>query len=528
VLARSEAVTLFVERARAAAPDFELTVDNATTVGEICVRLDGLPLALELAAARIGLLSPKAILERLEERLKLLKGGRRDAPARQQTLSATLDWSYDLLNEAERKLFAGLGVFAGGFTVDAAVAVCEADLDALGALVDRSLIRREAERLSMLETIRAYAVERLASSPHGEMLRDRHAKHFLGVAADALRARFEREAEVAEELEREHDNLRAVLDRFEEVDPERCLKLAGMLGWFWHVHSHLAEGRRRLADALARTSGRTEDRARALAAAGALAGYQGLVGEARPLVDEAIEIWRDLRREQEIALALFDLGWAYFFAGDDASARDCMERSFEIQRELGNPLLVNRAQLGLLQILVSQGELDDVPKMGEEAIDLSRALGDAWAEHFAHHFLADCALIEGDCRAAADRYALSLEAAARSGDRIETCYELQGLAMAFAGLGQSERALTIAAAADKHLQALGHVMSIKFWQALLDRYVGKAREDAGQTDADRAWAAGRQLTLDEAIELASSLHGRPDSSTVFESVRPEGFEPPTF
>ena len=502
-LLRSDGIALFVERARAVKPDFELTAANAPAVAGICVRLDGLPLALELAAARIGLLSPDAMLKRIGERFELLKGGPRDAPTRHRTLTDTLAWSYELLDESERTLFRRLGVFVGGFTLEAAEAVCGAELDSLGSLVDGSLIRREGERFSMLETIREYAVGLLAASPEANALRVQHAAFFVKLAEESFDMRFEREAEHAEELEREHDNLRATLDRLSEVDPPSHLHLAGMLGWFWHAHSHLSEGRARLAEALGATTQRDDDRARALAAAGALAGYQGQLDDAPALVDEAIAIWRESGREQDVALALFDLGWGYFFAGDDASARERMEASLEIQRRLGNPALVNRAQLGVLQILVSQGELDDVPRLGAEAIELSRSLGDAWAEHFAHHFLADCALIEGDHATAADRYALSLDAAARSGDQIETCYELQGIAMAFAGLGRSERALQIAGAADAHLRSLGHVMSIAFWSALLDRYLGKAREDLGP-DAEASWNAGRRMTLEDAIQLASS------------------------
>ena len=159
--------------------------------------------------------------------------------------------------------------------------------------------------------------------------------------------------------------------------------MAGMLGWFWHAHSHLSEGRARLAEALAAASEHGEDRARALGAAGALAGYQGDLAAARPLVDEAVAIWRAAGAEQDVAIALFDLGWACFFDGDNDSARRSMEQSLELQRQLGNPALVNRAQLGLLQMLVAEGELDDVPRLVDEALELSRSLGDTWAEHFA-------------------------------------------------------------------------------------------------------------------------------------------------
>ena len=192
-LSQYEAVALFIERAKAVAPGFAVTEGNAPALAEICVRLDGLPLAIELAAARVTLLSPEAMLARLDESLKLLKGGRRDAPERHRTLAQTLAWSYDLLGEDERSLFARLGVFVGGFTLEAAEAVCDADLDTLGSLVDKSLVRRDGERFVMLETIRDYALERLDASGELDTLRDRHASFFedraVGRLRRALRAR---------------------------------------------------------------------------------------------------------------------------------------------------------------------------------------------------------------------------------------------------------------------------------------------------------------------------------------------------
>ena len=502
-IARSAAVALFVERARAVEPSFEVTAANAVTVAAICTRLDGLPLALELAAARVGSLSPDAILARLGEPLKLLKGGHRDAPERHRALERTLAWSVDLLGDDERRLFARLGVFVGGFSLEAAEAVCDADLDTLGSLVDKSLVRRDGERYAMLGIIRGYALDQLAMSGDEAVFRDRHATLFELLTTVAHAESIARQAERADELEREHDNLRAALDRLGGTDPDRRLRMAGKLGWFWHVHSHLTEGRSRLAAALADRSERDEDRARALSAAGALAGYQGQLAAGRPMFDEAIDIWRELGRERDLTQTMFDLGWGCFFVGDETTARRCMEESLDISLRLGEPTLVNRSQIGLLQILVSLGELESVSSLGAEAIELSRALGDHWAEHFAHHFLADCALIQGDHARAATHYARSLDAAARSGDKIETCIELQGVAMASAGLGQPERALRIAGAADAQLRSMGFQFSVAFWTALLDRHLGEARAALG-VDAEAAWQAGQRLSLEAALAVASA------------------------
>jgi predicted ATPase/class 3 adenylate cyclase len=506
MLAQNEAVALFVERARAIQPSFEVTTANAPAVAEICVRLDGLPLAIELAAARIPLLSPEAMLKRLGERLKLLSSGARDLPARQQTLRGTLTWSYDLLNSEERRLFARVGVFAGGFSLDAAESVCNADLDTLASLVDKSVVRREGERFALLDTIREYALERLAASDEDETLHERHAAFFEELAERAYRGRFEREVQLSEDLEREHANLRSALDWLGVRDARRGLRLAGALGWFWHFHSHFSEGRARLSAALATSSERDEIRARALTAAGELAAWAGDTATARPLVEEAVSIWSDLGSNQDIALSLHELGWGYFYTSDDPAALRCMEEALELLEADGEPLLINRAQIGLLQVLVSMGELDSVEALAPEALELAEQLGDLRSEHFAQHFLADCPLIRGDCDTAEKRYHRSLQLAVALGDRSETAVEITGLAMAAAGRGLPRRALRLAAAAEAELNALAIDYSgLRFWAELQNRYLDKAREALGPEAARVAWEEGLQLGLERATEEALLL-----------------------
>jgi len=204
-----------------------------------------------------------------------------------------------------------------------------------------------------------------------------------------------------------------------------------------------------------------------------------------------------------VALTRHELGWAYFFAGDDASARTQMEESLRIQATIGDELLTNRAQLGLLQVLVAMGELDEVKRLGQQALELSQKLGDVYYEHFAHHFLADCSLMEGRYEDARDGYRRSLDAAWRSGDRVETTYEIQGSAMAAAGLGQPELALRLSAAADASLAALGVEHLVEFWSRLNDDHVARARAQIGAQRADAAWQEGREIPLERAVELAA-------------------------
>ena len=506
-LARQESIRLFIERAQSADPGFALTPQNAAAVAELCRRLDGLPLALELAAARVSLLSPDAMVRRLGDRLKLLTGRARDRPVRQQTLRNALVWSHDLLQDAERTLFARMALFEGGFTLDAAEAICDADVDTLGSLVDCSMVRREGERFVMLETIREFALEKMRASGEVATLWERHAAYFETFAERVYARRWHHDKEGLDELEREHDNLRAALDRLGESAAHRALNLAGALGWFWHSRSHFVEGRARLANLLARTSGRDEGRARALAAAGELAAYGGDLASARPLIEEAVSIWREAGRMQEVACALIELGWGCFYAGDPA-ARQLMEEGLALQQSTGDSLLVNRARIGLLQVLVGLGELETVEPLAREALAAAQRARDVRSEHFAYHFLADCQLIRGDCDAAAPLYRRALELAVELGDRAEIATEIQGVAMAAAGNAQFDRALQLAGAAAARFEALAiDISGIVFWRVLLDRHLDRAHAALGPAKATAAWEEGRRTPFDFAVALALS----PDS-----------------
>jgi predicted ATPase len=512
-LARCDSVRLFVERARRVLPAFTLTSQNAAAVAELCVRLDGLPLALELAAARAPMLSPEAMLKRLGDRLKLLTGGARDVPERQQTLRNNLAWSHELLEAGERKLFARLGVFSGGFTLEAAESACDADIDTLASLLDRSVLRREGERFGMLETIREFAREQLLAGGEAEAVQERHAACFEALAERHHARRWHHAKEGLDELEREHDNLRAALDFLLSSNPARALRLAGALGWFWHQRSHYSEGRRRLAAVLAATSEPGEERARALAAAGELAAWSGDLASARPLIEEAVAIWRESGKKQEIAGALIELGWGCFYCGD-AAALGLMEEGLALRQEVGDPILVNRARIGFLQVLVSTGDVDRVEPLAREALAVARQTRDLSSEHFAYHFLADCSLIRGDCAASLPLYQRALALAVELADRAETCAEIQGIAMSSAGLGQPAVALRLAGAAAAEFDALAIDLSgIAFWHALLERYLGRARAAMSADAAAAAWEEGRRTWFEHATALALGVDSSPGVAT---------------
>jgi predicted ATPase/class 3 adenylate cyclase len=498
-----DCVELFVRRATAVRSTFKASTADTTAIQSICARLDGLPLAIELAAARVSLLSPEQILQRLSDRLKLLTGGARDMPLRHQTLRAALEWSYDLLTSTEQALFAKIAVFSGGFTLDAAEEVCGADLDVLASLVDKSLIKAGGERFDLLETVREYALERLEAREDGETVRAAHAAYFEALVERSYARRIDAEWEVSAWLEQEMGNLRAALDYIESVDVDRALAMAARLGWFWHVHSHLAEGRARLDRLLTRSTADGVRRAQALAAVGEIAVWQGDFATAGEALTAAAATFKERGLEQARALALYELGWGQFTAGLDEEARRTMDESLRTQRTIGDELLINRAQLGLLQMLVALGEVDEVERLAPESLSAARRMGDLRGEHFAYHFLADSALIRGDAETAQGRYRDALRAAIPLGDRIEIVFEVQGVAMSLAGRGSPEIAVRLAAAADAELATLGvDISAVAFWNELLVRYIGSAKGAMGQVRAAQADTAGRATAMSSAIEEA--------------------------
>jgi predicted ATPase/DNA-binding CsgD family transcriptional regulator len=400
------AVALFLHCAQAARPDFQVTPANTRTIAEICVRLDGLPLAIELAAARIKLLPPQALLTRLGHRLQVLTSGAQDAPVRQQTLRNTLAWSYDLLDAEEQQLFRRLSVFAGGCTLEAVEGLYTAlgelpaaVLDGVASLMDKSLLRQveqegEEPRLLMLATIREYGLEALASSGEMESTRQAHAHYYLTLAEQAeLELGGPQQAAWLERLEREHDNLRSALQWTleqagveEPMEVERnietALRLGGALRVFWVVHGHITEGRHFLERALAvevslvDTRIEASVRAKALFAAGHLAFIQSDYQRAEPLCQESLALYRELEDQPGIAFALSLLGSVAWIQGNMGAARTLTEEALAIARQV-DALEVAAGSLFILGLVSSsQGEYARAYGLFEEGLAIQRALGD--------------------------------------------------------------------------------------------------------------------------------------------------------
>ena len=393
ILRQVAAVRLFVERAQAIQPTFQLTQANARTIAEICVRLDGLPLAIELAAARIKLLPPQALLHRLSHRLDLLTGGARDLPSRQQTLLNTIAWSYNLLTCQEQHLFQHLSVFVGGCTLETAEAICTAlgdtagwVLDGLASLIDKSLLQQreqegEEPRFMMLETIREYGWEALATSGEMEVTRQAHATYYLQLAEQArLEMRGPNQATWLQRLEQEHDNLRAALEwtleEAEEQGAERrelALRLSAALKALWMEHGHYREARTFLERVLARSEGEcTSLRARALRVAAHVAIMQGEHDRAEELAQQSLALCRVLNDTPGIARSLFVLGNATWSKGKTSERLSILEERVRLARQIGEPEEAASALYYLAFELSLHGEYVRGQSLFEEALELFR------------------------------------------------------------------------------------------------------------------------------------------------------------
>ena len=497
-LAEAPAVELFRQRAVAVKPDFDAEYH---LIAEICRRLDSLPLAIELAAARVKVLSADKLLERLERRLPILTGTRRDLPERQRTLRAAIAWSYDLLSPAEQSLFRHLSVFAGGWTLEAAETVCGAELDVLESLIDKSLVRAEDERFLMLETIREYAADQLAESQEQEQLRRRHAEFFVALAEGAQAEHLGAgQAGWRERFRAERDNFRAVLAWAQESgEGELGLRLAASLSFVWLDQNLIAEGERWFA-ALLRTEPVSEAvRARALFTWSMIVGVRNDWPRAQELGEEALDFFRRAGDPSGIAWGLTNLASVPIEAGSPQDALPLLDEAETLHRELGDDGGVRRTLHVKGQALAAAGEVERGVALLQECAELSRRAEDHFSVASSKHTLGDVALSEGEVDAAAAEYAEALRVAWETGaDRI-VCYSLAGLAAVAAERGDLEAAALLWGFVERYEERLTFTLRRRALYA--DRL-----EPAGEAYPER-WEAGRNLDVGAAVGYALSLAG---------------------
>jgi predicted ATPase/predicted Ser/Thr protein kinase len=562
VLSRYSAIALFIQRATAVKPDFEFTEDNACDVAEICARLDGLPLAIELAAARVKLLSPSAMRTRLASRLRLLTGGARDLPARQQTLRQAIDWSYYLLNPSEQKLFRRLSVFLDGCTLEAVESVCDTKsdlgldvLDGMASMVDKSLVQQIEQadgepRFLMLETIREYALEKMAESGEEAATRRAHAAYFLVLAEEGA-------ANLSEWLDRfeiEHDNFRTALDWLTKTGEAGWgLRLGAALFRFWEMREYLTEGRDRLEKMLKLEGAAPASKARlrALFAAGVLAGEQGDYSNADALIKQSLDIARQLADKRSIAVSFNALAVITRDRGDIEASRSLFEESLALWRELPDRMDVARALSNLANVVELQGDFTHARSLYEECLSISRALGDNTGIAWALNHLGDVARDQGDLVIARSLYEQSLATFRELGDRWgiagsladlgnlareqrdygaadslyrESIREFQQLehkrglarllecfACSAAAQSQPKRSLRLAGAAAALRQGLGAPLT-PAEQAKLEKSLQPARQQLTTTVGGTAWLEGWSMPVEKAIEEAMNRGSDTDAA----------------
>ena len=551
-----EATQLFVERATKTEPRFHITDENASFIAQICSRLDGIPLAIELAAARVKLFTPEQIAERLDDRFKLLTGGVRTALPRQQTLRALIDWSYQLLNDTEQRALRGLAVFSGGWTIEAAESVIGADeaLDGLMGLVNKSLVIVEEQegksRYRYLETIRQYAMEKLAESGEAIAVRDRHLDYILNLAEQSAQGMYGTEnIEQLDRIEVEHDNLRAAFEWAVSNHPDKALKLAYAVGGFWAVRDHISEARIWCQAILEKTKSMPhvdEDRARVY---GVLAWMCVTTGEhkaGRTAAEQAISLGMKTNEASTVARAYGILALTSIFLGDYPAAQHAATEGEKLARQHGYKselaqILSTRAQMAY----ISGMDLAQAKAYLYEAAELAREAGFRWASSFTAMGLAHTAAALGDLEAARARFMESVEIAQKMGNkrivyssqsefahalraygkleeplatyrdllpkwrdlghRSAVAHELECIAYILIRKEEPARAAILFGAAESLREAIDSVMT-KMEQVEYAKEIESLRAGMDQAEFEQAWKKGREMSMDEAINLAIKEH----------------------
>jgi predicted ATPase/DNA-binding CsgD family transcriptional regulator len=514
-----ESARLFVERAVAVKPTFELTEQNVLSVVQICYRLDGIPLALELAAARTRVLSVDEISERLDDRFRLLAAGGRTVMSRHKTLRATMDWSHELLSVQERNLFQRLSVFAGGFTLGAAEAVCAGEglewdevLGLLSRLVDKSLVTvREnggQTRYRLLETVRQYGREKLDGSEEGAGVGLRHATFFVRFAEEA-----ERELDGPDQtrwlafLEADHDNFRAALSWSlgEEGDVGLGVRLAAALWPFWFARGYLSEGRRWLESAITRSAhAPTLARAKALNGAGSIATFQDEYEAAKALIKEGLALNRELGDKEGIASSLANLcGVAMLGQRDDIPVLAALEEAKELRPEIEDRRTVGNLLILEGRVALAQGDLERAVELGEESLTMYREARDAYGIVMCLLHIAFVTLARGDYEKTAAQLREGLQLSRELEHKVFIQYCVTGLAGVAASKGFPVRSARLWGAAERLSEISGgHIVREGKSTIDYERALTAARSQLGEAAWNAAWAEGRAMSPEWAIEYA--------------------------
>jgi len=513
-LQESEAVGLFLDRAQLAAPNFQMSEQNAPAIAELCRRLEGIPLAIELAAARASLMSPDQMLERLQDRFGLLTGGSRTGPARHRTLQSALDWSYDLLGDSERTLFRRLSVFAGTFSLEAIEAVCSSDdlgirmiTGLLGSLVDKSLViagneRSASIRFRMLETVQQFAHARLAESGDELRLNSRHLEFFLSLAEQASPHLETREQQAWYlRLAQDIDNLRLALESSSGRETDANLRLSAALTVFWYIHGLVQEGDGRMTRALAGYAVRNKTRARALEQAGQMSYWRDDIENASGRWHECLDIYRELGDRNGIGWGLRWVGEVTEWQEDLESAHKFYADSLAIAIETEDARLIGGILRHLGRLAMKEGDHDAARSYLEKSISHFERIGDQRPINFAHGYLGLNAIESGDFAAARVHLEKALNIALALDLTIGVATPIMYFAALAAAQSHPTRALHLAGASEA-LAASAGAAPTRLTRPVVERWLERSRRALGPKRSAACWAEGRTISRERAIEYA--------------------------
>ena len=501
-LPSAEGAALFTARARQLRPGFE----PDEHVQSICRRLDGLPLAIELAAARVKVLRPEQILGRLGHSLDLLTAGGRDAAARHRTLRATIDWSHDLLEPLEKRLFAHLGVFAGSFELEAAEAVCDADLETVAALVDKSLLRQTEEgRFFMLETIRDYALERLEASSEGDRLRRGHAEHFAQMLADVFEhLRRPGQDRWLDLIGDDHENVRAAIDWADEAgDTSLLLALVSRMYVFWYVRGHLGEGFRRLEHALSRAEGeRSRTKGLAFLGAATIAGSTANFDRAVPWAEEAVDLLAELGEQRDAVLALTTLAALLVDTDDLGRARSLLDEARGATQGEDDYALLG-VLANLCNLALRQHDYGRAAELGRQSAEVAARMGLMHALAITRSNTGIAELGLGNVSEAESLFVEALGFAHDLGNAEVEGWALTGLAAVSARNGKDEQAAALLGLAEIAMAAGGAVLE-PAEQELFDETRSQAERALGTDGLELAMRHGRELEIGDVVAMVAA------------------------
>ena len=512
----SEAVLLFTDRAQLNNPEFELEPENVNEVATICKMLDGIPLAVELVASRTRHMNPKMILERFSDRFDQIASSDPGTSKRQQTLQSTIEWSYNLLSEDEKRLFARLAVFTGGFDITAAEEVCSDDqlpkesvLDLLSRLLDRSLVYSvkgtdQEMRYNRLETLRQFAIQKLQLQKEEDKFRSQHLHFFLKMAERAYGEQYESELKWLNKLDEEHDNLIAALNWSHTQSYENFIILSSYLGWFWNSRAHLLLGIEYIEKVLSSDDIESEGYARNLCGLGGLLWFRAEHSRALNYFTKSLEIWRQRKNMFEEAIVLQNLCKTTNSSGDFETGMKYGLKGLEIARKIGKPGLINACLLSVCAALTWSQKYEKVKPLLKELLHYSEKLEQPTGILMAHHFSSDTALGTGNFEEAEIQYSQTISVGTKFGMTNQVAIDMQGVAFALAAQSRWAKSIRLDAAARKTQKQLGFTTEgiAEFWDQWIETYLKGARKEVGEELTRQYEEEGIAMGFDKAVEYA--------------------------